>query len=97
MVYDCSEYLNLHPGGRWILENQLGNDIDEPFRVAGHSEHAIRLMKSLPEVGTTTTTPSKKVSTPCETKEWKADLNKGLLWQLWTSKEIDREMYIKFI
>ena len=46
--YDCSEYLDLHPGGRWIIEMQLGREIDESFRVAGHSEHAIRIMKGLP-------------------------------------------------
>ena len=46
--YDCTEYLDLHPGGRKILEMQLGRDIDESFRIAGHSEHAIRIMKELP-------------------------------------------------
>ena len=39
-VYDVTEWLNFHPGGRDILISVAGRDATEHFNEIGHSEYA---------------------------------------------------------
>ena len=39
-VYDVTEWLNFHPGGRDILIKVAGSDATETFNEIGHSEYA---------------------------------------------------------
>lgn len=46
-----SEYINEHPGGSELIENELGKHIDEPFEEAEHTKSARNIFKDLPIVG----------------------------------------------
>ena len=51
-VYDVSTFLNTHPGGKKIIEEQLGKPIDKPFDDEGHSKSAMGYFgKRVPQVG----------------------------------------------
>jgi cytochrome b involved in lipid metabolism len=39
-VYDVTEWINFHPGGRDILISMAGKDATEHFNEIGHSEYA---------------------------------------------------------
>ena len=39
-VYDATKFIPLHPGGKKILEREIGKRIDEPFEAEGHSDKA---------------------------------------------------------
>jgi len=41
-----------HPGGKKIIEAELGTNIEESFKDADHSKNALKLLKTLPVVGT---------------------------------------------
>ncbi|KAG7882793.1 hypothetical protein KL938_003216 [Ogataea parapolymorpha] len=49
-VYDCSEYLDEHPGGEEVIMDCAGTDATEPFEDIGHSEDAHEILANL-EVG----------------------------------------------
>jgi L-lactate dehydrogenase (cytochrome) len=40
-VFDVSEFMKRHPGGRWIILAQAGKDATEAFKKTIHSEIAI--------------------------------------------------------
>ncbi len=44
-VYDVTEWLNFHPGGRDILIFLAGKDATEHFKEIGHSQYAQEKMK----------------------------------------------------
>lgn len=46
-VYDVSEFMVKHPGGRWIILGQAGKDATEAFKRTIHSEVAIEKMYDL--------------------------------------------------
>ena len=46
-VYDLSEFMLRHPGGRWIIAAQGGKDATEAFKRTIHSEIAIENMYEL--------------------------------------------------
>lgn len=35
-VYDLSKFIDRHPGGKKVIDAQLGKDATEPFVQAGH-------------------------------------------------------------
>lgn len=41
VVYDVSEYMETHPGGSDLIENELGKAIDVPFEEAEHTKSAL--------------------------------------------------------
>ncbi|KAG7844599.1 hypothetical protein KL941_003975 [Ogataea angusta] len=49
-VYNCSEYLDEHPGGEEVIMDCAGTDATEPFEDIGHSEDAHEILANL-EVG----------------------------------------------
>ena len=51
IVYDVEEYLPTHPGGRELIEPELGTEIDEKFEEAEHTRFAKNLFNQLPRVG----------------------------------------------
>jgi len=51
VVYDVSEYVNEHPGGGELIENEYGKNIDEPFEEAEHTKSARNIFKDLPVIG----------------------------------------------
>ena len=40
-VYDVIEYMETHPGGSDLIENELGKAIDVPFEEAEHTKSAL--------------------------------------------------------
>lgn len=44
-VYDVTEYVRIHPGGRWIILNYAGGDATEGYMKQMHSEVADGLLK----------------------------------------------------
>lgn len=50
-IHDCDGYLDIHPGGRLKLEVHKGGAIDDIFKAQGHSESALRILKSFKVVG----------------------------------------------
>lgn len=46
-VYDLSEFMLRHPGGRWIILGQGGKDATAAFKRTIHSEVAIEAMYDL--------------------------------------------------
>jgi cytochrome b involved in lipid metabolism len=49
-VYDITRFLEEHPGGEEILEENRGKDASEIFDTVGHSGYALSLMKNY-EIG----------------------------------------------
>ena len=47
LVYDISEYMKRHPGGRWILLEVAGTDATQRFLKTIHSEVAYDIMEGL--------------------------------------------------
>ena len=45
-VYDVTEWLNFHPGGRDILIKVAGSDATETWSEIGHSDYAKNKMKN---------------------------------------------------
>ena len=45
-VYDVSKFLDEHPGGDEIIYEQAGRDATEYFLDIGHSDDALKLLKS---------------------------------------------------
>lgn len=46
-VYDVSEFMKRHPGGRWIILEQAGKDATAAFRKTIHSEIAFEKLYEL--------------------------------------------------
>ncbi|GME91448.1 hypothetical protein B5S28_g4371 [[Candida] boidinii] len=46
-VYDCSEYLDEHPGGEEVIIDCAGDDATEAFEDIGHSEDAREILEGL--------------------------------------------------
>ncbi|ODV83862.1 hypothetical protein CANARDRAFT_29593 [[Candida] arabinofermentans NRRL YB-2248] len=46
-VYNCSEYLDEHPGGEEVILDCAGTDATEPFDDIGHSEDAREMLDSM--------------------------------------------------
>ena len=46
-VYDLSEYMKRHPGGRWIILGQAGKDATPAFLKTVHSEVAFDIKNEL--------------------------------------------------
>ncbi len=44
-VYDCTKFLQEHPGGEEILLESAGGDATEAFEDIGHSEDAREMLK----------------------------------------------------
>jgi hypothetical protein len=60
-VYDVSEFMQVHPGGKLVMERLLGRDATEGFRKVGHSSSAREKLAQLLVPGKTTSdygTPS---------------------------------------
>ncbi|CDK26067.1 unnamed protein product [Kuraishia capsulata CBS 1993] len=46
-VFDCSEYLDEHPGGEEVIMECGGTDSTEPFDDIGHSEDAKEMLEGM--------------------------------------------------
>jgi cytochrome b involved in lipid metabolism len=46
-VFDVSEYMKSHPGGRWVMLKAAGGDATEAFEQHCHSEVALEIMQDL--------------------------------------------------
>ncbi|KAI9204656.1 cytochrome b5-like heme/steroid binding domain-containing protein [Polychytrium aggregatum] len=46
-VYDCSKFLDEHPGGEEVLLEVAGQDATDAFEEIGHSDDARELLKTL--------------------------------------------------
>ncbi|KRX05463.1 Cytochrome b5-like heme/steroid binding domain [Pseudocohnilembus persalinus] len=47
LVYQVQDYLDDHPGGPIVISSRGGKDVSKPFRDAGHSDEAIKKLKTL--------------------------------------------------
>ncbi|KAF9428636.1 hypothetical protein BGZ94_001659 [Podila epigama] len=43
-VYDCTEFIDEHPGGEEVLLDEAGRDATESFEDVGHSDEAREIM-----------------------------------------------------
>ena len=50
-VYDMQKFKLEHPGGKRLIEQELGKNIEEPFEEEGHSKAARKIFKTLPVIG----------------------------------------------
>ncbi|KAG0302031.1 hypothetical protein BGZ98_007852 [Dissophora globulifera] len=46
-VYDCTEFIDEHPGGEEVLLEEAGKDATESFEDVGHSEEAREIMHKM--------------------------------------------------
>lgn len=46
-VYDCTKFIDEHPGGEEVLVDLGGQDATGPFADIGHSDDAIKLLEPL--------------------------------------------------
>lgn len=46
-VYDVTEFMEVHPGGKQILMEQCGKDVTNMFNSVGHSKEALKLLETL--------------------------------------------------
>lgn len=44
-VYNLSDFVDIHPGGSFIIEKYYGKDATEDFENVCHSDRAIRMME----------------------------------------------------
>ena len=52
-VYDVEKFMISHPGGKAIIEKEIGKEIDQPFDDEGHSKAAKSYFGArVPQVGT---------------------------------------------
>ncbi len=47
IVYDVTEYVKIHPGGRWIILNYAGGDASEGYYKQMHSERADEILSKM--------------------------------------------------
>lgn len=73
VVYNVSEYKDIHPGGSNYLEDNLGKNIEELFKEFEHTNSAKAIFKDLPVVGTLSTLNS------TDDDQADSDSTKGLL------------------
>ena len=52
-VYDVSDFMQVHPGGKLVMERLLGRDATEGFRRVGHSSSAREKLAQLLVLGKT--------------------------------------------
>ncbi|KAJ6099124.1 cytochrome b5-like heme/steroid binding domain-containing protein [Penicillium canescens] len=45
-VYDCTKFVNKHPGGEEVILEVAGQDATEPYDEVGHSEDADRILRN---------------------------------------------------
>ncbi len=83
-VYDCTRFLDEHPGGEEVILELAGMDATEGFEQIGHSPDAIDLLKTM-IVGKVAINPvesemndNKPVETPAETVVTEKEGDKGL-------------------
>ncbi|KAF9581723.1 hypothetical protein BGW38_001154 [Lunasporangiospora selenospora] len=46
-VYDCTKFLDEHPGGEEVLVDEAGKDATESFEDVGHSEEAREMLTDM--------------------------------------------------
>ncbi|KAG0369220.1 hypothetical protein BGZ54_010571 [Gamsiella multidivaricata] len=46
-VYDCTDFIDEHPGGEEVLIDEAGKDATESFEDVGHSEEAREIMHKM--------------------------------------------------
>lgn len=46
-VYDCSKFVDEHPGGEEVLLDLGGQDATGPFADIGHSDDAVKMLEDL--------------------------------------------------
>ncbi|KAG0236871.1 hypothetical protein BGW42_002369 [Actinomortierella wolfii] len=46
-VYDCTNFIDEHPGGEEVLLDEAGRDATESFEDVGHSEEARSMLEGL--------------------------------------------------
>jgi cytochrome b involved in lipid metabolism len=51
IVYSVKGFKTEHPGGKRVIEAELGTNIEEVFNDVPHSSNAKKLLKTLPVVG----------------------------------------------
>ncbi|KAG0189300.1 hypothetical protein DFQ28_003592 [Apophysomyces sp. BC1034] len=44
-VYNCTEFVQEHPGGEEAIYDEAGNDASEPFEDIGHSDEAREMLE----------------------------------------------------
>lgn len=68
-VYDITGFLDEHPGGEEIIFENAGGDATEDFLDIGHSEDALKILKSkyIGDMDPSSKPLSKKVTKPTET------------------------------
>lgn len=42
--YDITDFIKKHPGGKEILRENIGKDIEQQMLDAGHSDHAYKIL-----------------------------------------------------
>mmetsp|Transcript_12749 Transcript_12749/g.19760 ORF Transcript_12749/g.19760 Transcript_12749/m.19760 type:complete len:89 (+) Transcript_12749:54-320(+) len=50
-VYDVKDYFDEHPGGSDLIEELLGQEIDEKFEEAEHTKTARKIFSRFPIIG----------------------------------------------
>ncbi|KAF9896348.1 hypothetical protein BX616_007645, partial [Lobosporangium transversale] len=46
-VYDCTSFVDEHPGGEEVMFDEAGKDATESFEDVGHSEEARELLQKM--------------------------------------------------
>ncbi|KAF9572233.1 hypothetical protein EC968_010099 [Mortierella alpina] len=46
-VYDCTDFIDEHPGGEEVLFDEAGKDATESFEDVGHSDEAREIMEKM--------------------------------------------------
>jgi len=77
-VYDVSEYMDQHPGGSELIENELGKNIDEPFEEAEHTKSARNIFKDLPIIGKMKESDTSSTNSSNEAKNENKKAKQGL-------------------
>lgn len=71
VVYNVKDYAPIHPGGEHYLTERLGKDITEDFDEAEHTKSARNTFKTIPVVGSVTSSDADSTSSQGSNKKTK--------------------------
>jgi 4-hydroxysphinganine ceramide fatty acyl 2-hydroxylase len=103
-VYDVSEYGANHPGGEHYISDNYGKNIDDQFEEAGHSKASRLIFRDLPLVGYIAGAGDAAKASRCagfsgtvQESKFPIDLDKAILPQIHSMKNIDYDEYVNWI
>ncbi len=96
-MYDIRKFLDLHPGGRDILESHRNQDITQVMKNETIHEHSALAYEYLSKLKMHKPISELRQDILNSKKRFVLDLERPLLCQIWNNKHVTREQYLQRI